>query len=121
MNKRIVEIRKRAGLNQDEFAERINISKNYVSLIENGKKKPSENLISKICTEFNEDKHWLLTGEHKIEKNKLSYYLGNIKNGNDDLIRDIIEVYMELDSDSKKALRKIADKMYKKRMEREQK
>ena len=39
---------------------------------------------------------------------KLEGYLGQISKGDDTFIKDLIEVYMELDETSKEALRKIA-------------
>ena len=51
---------------------------------------------------------------------KLSFYLGQIEGGDDKFIQDLIEVYMELDKDSKKALRIISERMAEKRKNREQ-
>lgn len=70
MNERIVNLRTDRGWTQDKFAEKIGISKNYVSLIENGKKIPSSRLISDICQEFGVNENWLLTGngEKKINR-----------------------------------------------------
>lgn len=119
MNRRIVQLRKDRGWTQEEFAEKMGISKNYVSLIENGKKVPSDRLVSDICREFNVNEDWIRYGkEPKKPPDKLSTYLGQIKKGDEDFIKELIEVYMELDPDSKKALRTIADKMYEKWKER---
>ncbi len=68
MNDRIIELRKKQNWTQDEFAERMRISKNYVSLIENGKKIPSDRLISDICREFGVNEEWLRNGTLPIEK-----------------------------------------------------
>lgn len=46
---------------------------------------------------------------------KLSTYWGEISSGDDYLIQDLIEIYMELDQTSKDALRSIADKLFEKR------
>ncbi len=62
MNKRIQEVRKRAGLNQDEFAAKLNLTKNYISLVETGKRDPSERTISDICRSFGVRRDWLMTG-----------------------------------------------------------
>lgn len=51
---------------------------------------------------------------------KLERYLAQISKGDDTFIKDLIEVYMELDDTSKEALRKIARAMAKKYKEREQ-
>lgn len=123
MNNRIVQLRKSREWTQDKFAEEMGISKNYVSLIENGKKIPSDRLISDICQEFNVNEEWLRTGNGEMFKevpNKFSFYLGQIEGGNDEFIKDLIEVYMELDQDSKQALRTISERMAEKRRNREQ-
>lgn len=80
MNNRIVQLRKNREWTQDEFAEKMGISKNYVSLIENGKKKPSDRLVSDICREFNVNEKWLRTGEGemKLDDFKDNRYLSNV-------------------------------------------
>lgn len=80
MNNRIVQLRKSREWTQDEFAEKMGISKNYVSLIENGKKIPSDRLISDICREFNVNEEWLRTGngEPTIKINKEDRFAMNI-------------------------------------------
>lgn len=119
MNNRIVQLRKGREWTQDKFAEEMGISKNYVSLIENGKKVPSDRLISDICQEFNVTEEWLRNGTLPMRPtNKLSTYLGQIDNGDDEFIKDLIVAYMELDPNSKKALQVLTEKMYKQRKER---
>lgn len=59
---RIAEIRKHAGLSQAEMAERLGLSRNFISLIENGNRIPSDRTISDICREFGVDRIWLETG-----------------------------------------------------------
>lgn len=123
MKDRIKKIREDAGLNQSKFGERISISRSAVWKIENGENTPSEQTISLICKEFNVNDRWIREGiepMYQPSEDKLSYYLGQIKGGNDDFIKDLVEVYMELDQNSKEALKKIATSMAKKISEREQ-
>lgn len=63
MNTRIEEVRKHEGLTQEQFADRINLSRNYLWMLENGSRVPSDRTIKDICREFNVDEHWLRTGE----------------------------------------------------------
>lgn len=63
MNTRIAEIRKESGLTQEKFAQQMGISKNYINLIENGKKRPGDRLVSDICRMFSVNERWLRTGE----------------------------------------------------------
>lgn len=65
-NERIKQIRKAAGLTQGEFAERINLSRNYIAMIEIGQREPSERTIDDICRVFGVSKLWLDTGEGEM-------------------------------------------------------
>lgn len=67
MKSRIRQIRERAGLSQTEFAERIGLTKNYMSLLETGGRKPSDRTVSDICREFGINKEWLLTGNGEMQ------------------------------------------------------
>ena len=66
MNERIKEIRQKAGLTQAEFAEKINLSRNYVAMMEIGQREPSARTISDICKEFNVNETWLRTGSGEM-------------------------------------------------------
>ncbi len=68
MNKRILEIRKDAGKTQDVFAEKLGLTKNFISLIETGKREPSDRTIKDICREFNINEDWLRTGKGEMKK-----------------------------------------------------
>lgn len=63
MRNRILEVRKDYKLNQDQFAERLKLTKNFVSLIETGNRVPSDRTIADICREFNVNEEWLRTGK----------------------------------------------------------
>lgn len=62
INDRIKQIRNLANLTQTEFAEKIGLTKNYISLLENGQRAPSERTINCICREFGVSETWLYTG-----------------------------------------------------------
>lgn len=123
MKDRIKKVRKTNNLTMEQFGNRIGITKSSVSLLESGKNSPSEQTLKLICKEFNINMDWLQTGNGDMNKevpNKFSFYLGQIEGGSDEFIQDLIEVYMELDVDSKKALRIISEKMAEKRKNRGQ-
>jgi transcriptional regulator with XRE-family HTH domain len=72
MKDRIKKIRIETGLNQSEFAKKLNISQSAIGYYESGKKKPSAETLEAICNEFDIDGTWLLTGrENKYKTNKL--------------------------------------------------
>lgn len=114
MKNRIKEIRKKNKLTQVEFGEKISVKGNTITNYENGLRTPSDAVIFSICREFGINEEWLRNGVGNMEISpdiKLSSYLGEISDGDDDFIKDLIEVYMELDPDSKEALKLIARKM----------
>lgn len=123
MKNRIKQIRKENKMTQVEFGEKIGVKGNTITNYETGLRNPTDAVILSICREFNVNEEWLRTGNGEITKeipSKFSFYLGQIEGGDDDFIQDLIEVYMELDPDSKQALRTISEKMAEKRKNREQ-
>lgn len=123
MKDRIKKIRSEFHLTQQKFADRVGLKRQTIAAYEIGNIEPSDSTILLICKEFGINEDWLRNGTEPMKiptAAKLSTYLGEISVSDDDLIKDLIEVYMGLDPASKEALRVIADKMYKKRKEREQ-
>lgn len=122
MKNRILKIRKDSKLNQEDFGLRLNLTKNYISLIETGNRIPSDRTISDICREFNVNEDWLKNGTGDMYKEKdgsFSELLVELEGSDDDFIKSLITVYMGLDEDSKSALRKIAKGMAEKYKSRE--
>lgn len=122
MKNRVLKIRKDSKLNQEDFGLRLNLTKNYISLIETGNRIPSDRTISDICREFNVNEDWLRNGIGDMYKEKdgsFSELLVELEDSDDDFIKSLITVYMGLDEDSKSALRKIAKEMAEKYKSRE--
>lgn len=122
MYKRINQVRISQGLTQDIFADKLKVSKNYISQIENGRKVPSERLIDDICEKFSVNNIWLTTGNGEIyapKDGQFSTILSELEDSDDDFIKDLISVYMELDEDSKAALRKISKAMIERQAKRD--
>lgn len=121
MNERIRILRKSLDMTQEEFSSKIGLSRNFIAQIETGAKIPSDRTIKDICREFNINEDWLRYGTEPMkvpQTDKLSTYLAQISMGNDDFIKDLIEVYMELDQTSKEALKEIANRMAEKQNKR---
>ena len=118
---RIKLVRKQNKLTQVEFGEQIGVKGNTITNYENGLRTPSDAVIFSICREFNINEDWLRYGTEPMkvpQTDKLSTYLAQISIGNDDFIKDLIEVYMELDQTSKEALKEIANRMAEKQNKR---
>lgn len=117
MNRRIKKIRDTSGLTQEEFGKRIGSARNTIANYENGNRTPSNAVITSICREFGVNEAWLREGIEPMYKEKdgeFSELLSELEESDDDFIRNLITIYMELDEDSKKALRKIAEGLAKK-------
>lgn len=66
MEDRMKIIRQAVGLTQAEFADKINISRNYIALIETGRREPSDRTIYDICRVFRVSEEWLRTGSGEM-------------------------------------------------------
>lgn len=71
-NERVKEIRKALGLTLEKFGEKVGVTKQTVSRIENGINNLTEQMTKSICREFSVDYIWLTTGDGEmfIEKTK---------------------------------------------------
>lgn len=114
MNERIKKLREIRGMNQEDFGAKLGLSRNYISLVENKQRNLSEPSVKLLCSLYDVNEDWLRygTGEmYKIKDDSFSRMLSNLEDSDDDFIKSLIKAYMELDEDSKEALRKIAKKM----------
>ena len=62
MKDRIKAVGNDAKLTQAAFAEKVHVSRNYITQIEMGVMNPGDNLIRDICREFFINETWLRTG-----------------------------------------------------------
>lgn len=118
MNTRISEIRKNAGLTQEEFAMKIRLSRNFIWMIEKGDRVPSDRTIADICREFGVSETWLRTGEGEMyraqsEDDELEKIFAEVGASDDTLIKAILKAYWGLDEKEKAAIRKLIDDLLK--------
>lgn len=66
MKERIKKLRKALGLTQQEFADRIGISRGNIATYETRDGSPGSSVINLICREFNVNENWLRTGEGQM-------------------------------------------------------
>lgn len=66
MNERIRSLIKALKIKQAEFAQRIGVSRPFVSELCSGAKNPSDRTIADICREFGVNEHWLRTGDGEM-------------------------------------------------------
>lgn len=110
MVNRMIHVRKQNKLNQEEFAERLNLSRNFINQVENGKRNLSDRTILDICREFNINEEWLRTGEgemYDIPIDDLALVVSDLIEKSDpvyDIIVDILKTYGTLDDKSKSVI-----------------
>lgn len=115
---RIVKIRKDANLTQDEFAKKVGLTRNYVSMVENGNRTFADRTISDICRIFSANENWVLTGEgepYMPPTDERAEYISDLLEGKDDefceMVMQIVKTYSDLDEKSKIVLRNFAKKL----------
>ena len=112
INKRIRELRLSLGLNQEKMGCILHLSKSGVCDIENGRRKVTESHIVMLKNyagkNINED--WLRYGTGEMFR-PLDALLSELSFGDDEFIKDFIEVYLSLDQNCRDALKKIMYKM----------
>lgn len=77
----IRDIRKSNGFTQEEFAEKLEVKTNYVSMIERGERTPSLNLLADISDTFGVELHQIFLRAEMPELGgnlKRAYYLAKI-------------------------------------------
>ena len=103
MNERIKALRKRLGLTQQAFADRLKIARGNIGAYEVGKNAPSDAVISLICKEFNVNEIWLRTGEGgddnmftKVnEEDRFSINLGKLSRTENQMARNMLNAIAE--------------------------
>lgn len=63
---RVKEVRKSLGLTLEKFGEKVGVTKQTVSRIENGVNSLTEQMTKSICREFSVDYIWLTSGEGEM-------------------------------------------------------
>lgn len=86
MNERIKYVRQNAKLTQTEFADKIGLTKNFISLVENGNRDVSDRTIKDICRVFGCNEVWLRTGvgepfAPKTRRDAIDEYIGQLSAG----------------------------------------
>ncbi len=70
MNERLKKLRKVLGLTQQEFADKLRVSRSNIATYEVGKNNPTDAVINLICREFNVNEDWLRTGTGEMFINR---------------------------------------------------
>lgn len=105
INDRISELIKLLNIKQKDFANRLNLKPNTLSMIKNNKRNVTERTISDIVREFNVNKEWLVNGTGEVFNSST-----NNKNYIDELIKQynlspsdkkVLETYINMDENNR--------------------
>lgn len=114
---RIRELRKdKLGITQQEFSERIHISRSNLGNIEVGKVDVTDRLISDICREFGVNESWLRTGEGemfqpKTRNEELSAFFADALSSGPSIKTALLTVMARLTEDQWALLADVARKL----------
>lgn len=115
MKDRFKELRKELNVTQQEFADKLKISRNFVAQIEMGSKVPSDRTIDDVCREFNVNEEWLRTGNGDmfipgIKDKQISAMLADVmKSGEDSFRHRLVSPLARLDDEGWDNLEKLID------------
>lgn len=102
IGERIKAVRKKAGLNQNEFAYSLGITQSYLSMIENGST-PSDIVIKSIASQYRVSEPWLRTGEGEMYcRRELDEVIASYDFP--DIVRRLLETYETLSQEQQEAV-----------------
>lgn len=112
---RIREIRQTLGLNQNDFAEALNLKRNSITQIETGRRNPSDRTLLDICKEFNVNENWLRTGKGEMfiqldREDEITKWLGSLMNpnNNNEFVRKFVHMLSKLEISDWEVLEKMS-------------
>lgn len=114
MNERLKKLRKTLDLTQQEFADRLGISRGNIGSYEVGKSALSDAVISLICREFNVNEDWLRTGEGEMfiqmtrDEEIAAFVARALRTEEDSFKKRFIAMLSALDESDWESLEKIA-------------
>jgi transcriptional regulator with XRE-family HTH domain len=117
VNERIKALRKELKMSQDVFAEKLGLTKNYISLVENGNRNLSEQSIKVLCSILNVNEEWLRTGNGKMFKSRtreqeIGAFVNEVMELNDDSFeKKLVSALARLEPKDWECLESIAKKL----------
>ena len=107
---RVRQVRKQKSMTLEQFGEKVGVTKQTISRIENGINSLTEQMILSICREFGVNENWLRNDEGKMfvevpAEDEYFKAVTQISKSNDKLAMQAIIEYWKLDDVSKEALK----------------
>lgn len=103
---RTVHLKEKYGkkITQQELADRLGLSQNFIWQIENGERAPSDRTISDICREFHVNEVWLRTGDgdpfqEETRQEQIMRFAAQTVSGSDEFKKAFVSMLAKLDAD----------------------
>lgn len=116
MKDRFKELRETLSLTQQKFADRLNISRNFVAQIEMGSKIPSERTIKDICREFKVNYDWLVNGTGDMfqdDDSDAQAIVDSVMTGDNDFAKKTLVKFARLSEERWRQLQEILEELEK--------
>ena len=113
---RFKELRETLSLTQQKFADRLDISRNFVAQIEMGNKIPSERTIKDICREFKVNYDWLVNGIGDMfqdDDSDAQAIVDSVMTGDNDFAKKTLVKFARLSEERWKQLQEILEELEK--------
>ena len=117
MKERFKMIRNALKLSQDEFGEKLGLTRGAIANVELGRTEAKPLFISLVCSTFNVNETWLRTGEGEMfnalsRDEQIAYHLGAMLAGQGDTIQKrLIAALSALDESERSAVEAFARKL----------
>lgn len=92
---RIKRSRKLKGLTQEQLAEQIGYSKNYLSTVERGKSIPTIEFLFKLCTALRETPDYFLIGKRNENSDRILDLINSLPYDDQELVLFLISQIVE--------------------------
>ena len=104
VGERVRKLREHLGYTQDEFASKLGLTRNFISLVETGQRILSDRSFLSIVREFGVDENWLRTSEGEMLRpvtrdTELAAFFGNLQSSTPDFRHQLISVLSRLTVD----------------------
>lgn len=114
MKDRFKELRETLSLTQQKFADRLDISRNFVAQIEMGNKIPSERTIKDICREFKVNYDWLVNGTGDMfqdDDSDAQAIVDSVMTGDNDFAKKTLVKFARLSEEHWRQLQEILEEL----------
>ena len=113
---RIKEIRKTLDLTLDKFGEKLGVTKQTVSRIENGVNNVTDQMARSVCREYNVNYDYLMYGEGEMFDNLPQTIVDElcVQYDLNDFDKELVEMYVSLPAGSRERLKEYMKQLVKK-------